>query len=70
LYNYLNEYYKHKNFDNYEMLIDIMKFDYLYSKVDNTLPEFMQTTLKIKSNEFHSILKNPKILNKNEVSCS
>lgn len=64
LYNYLNEYYKHKNFDNYEMLIDIMKFDYLYSKVDNTLPEFMQTTLKIKSNEFHSILKNPKILNK------
>ncbi|HOK62643.1 MAG TPA: B12-binding domain-containing radical SAM protein [Soehngenia sp.] len=64
LYNYLNEYYKHKNFDNYEMLIDIMKFDYLYSKVDNTLPEFMQTTSKIKSNEFHSILKNPKILNK------
>jgi len=64
LYHYLNKYYKYKNFDNYEILVDIMKFDYLYSKVDNILPDFMKTASKIESNEFHSILKNSNIINK------
>ncbi len=63
LYSYLNDYYKYKNYDEYELLLEIMKYDYLYSKVDNNLPEFLQST-KIKPDEIHSILKDTNVISK------
>ncbi|MBC7087694.1 MAG: B12-binding domain-containing radical SAM protein [Tissierellales bacterium] len=64
LYYYMNNYFKDEEQlnDSYEILVELLKFDFLNSNVDKNIPEYMNTCPKIRFDEIHNLLKEKNVI--------